>query len=517
MRLNRLVGVLFACTCLAVSSRLYAAKPSADGIPYTLDPQEQTPDEMWSAVNQMFYELYTNKFDVSGGSFTGPVFISSSAPGSEGVSGTGSASTQTAGHVLQDEGTDRPQRLRLNFIGAGVTAADAAGVTEVTVPVGTFSLVFTGLGVSITQVGTASYINVPGGNAGNSGLSAGTPLDLGIRMKPNNGRTPAGYGSICDSSASLRTTTITLGDCCNRLTFDGVYIWGIQRSSTAGNTKIYRIAARSCDDIVTGAQTVAIFSTASFTVSYGITDIQSITGGVAYSMSVATTNASSIYGLDGADGTILSRDTLDGTPHTATAVTSDGSLTFVGDGTRIYASDNRPPAEGGALDLTDYEAMYIIGDTLYVGGENASSGGQYRINKMRIDSTGFTLETTAVLTGTAQQEDISMISDGSSLFVGGPTSDATHMGHTGHIIKFNEDLIAVERSTTTNMNSAQGNRFVHDGKNIWATNDQGISKYELDSLLMVGHIPATGQIGIAFDGEFLWTGDGSSVVRRPRR
>ena len=40
------------------------------------------------------------------------------------------------GHTIQDEGVDLPAQVRLDFIGAGVTAADGVGKTTVTIPGG---------------------------------------------------------------------------------------------------------------------------------------------------------------------------------------------------------------------------------------------------------------------------------------------------------------------------------------------------------------------------------------------
>jgi hypothetical protein len=42
----------------------------------------------------------------------------------------------SGGHTIQDEGTPLTQRTALNFVGAGVTATDTAGVTVVTIPGG---------------------------------------------------------------------------------------------------------------------------------------------------------------------------------------------------------------------------------------------------------------------------------------------------------------------------------------------------------------------------------------------
>jgi hypothetical protein len=60
------------------------------------------------------------------------------------VGSPGSGSTSGgSGHTIQDEGVALTQRSTMNFVGAGVTASDSGGVTQINVPggadfVGTF-------------------------------------------------------------------------------------------------------------------------------------------------------------------------------------------------------------------------------------------------------------------------------------------------------------------------------------------------------------------------------------------
>lgn len=50
-------------------------------------------------------------------------------PGDTGPTGAG-------GHIIQEEGVDLPAQPRMDFVGAGVSAANGAGVTTVTIPGG---------------------------------------------------------------------------------------------------------------------------------------------------------------------------------------------------------------------------------------------------------------------------------------------------------------------------------------------------------------------------------------------
>ena len=56
-----------------------------------------------------------------------------------------SSGNNSSGHIIQNEGVDLPAQARLNFIGAGVTATDNAGVTDITIPGG-------GGGASYTEI-----------------------------------------------------------------------------------------------------------------------------------------------------------------------------------------------------------------------------------------------------------------------------------------------------------------------------------------------------------------------------
>lgn len=95
--------------------------------------------------------------------------------------------------TVQDEGVALPQRTTLNFTGAGVTAADLAGVTTVTVPGAgpAYSTVqdegvplpqrtainFVGAGVTATDLAGVTTVTVPGGGGGQLPLTHKTPND----------------------------------------------------------------------------------------------------------------------------------------------------------------------------------------------------------------------------------------------------------------------------------------------------------------------------------------------------
>lgn len=105
--------------------------------------------------------------------------------------------------TVQDEGVPLPQRDTLNFVGAGVTAADVAGVTTVTIPGGG---------------GTV------GDFTGDKGLSVGAPVvgdqattSLTISNTPaNNGAaTTRGYVTVQVNGVSVRLggTTVAPSEC----------------------------------------------------------------------------------------------------------------------------------------------------------------------------------------------------------------------------------------------------------------------------------------------------------------
>ncbi len=52
------------------------------------------------------------------------------------TAGGAPAASGGGGHIIEDEGVPLAQRGTMNFVGAGVTAADAGGKTVVTIPGG---------------------------------------------------------------------------------------------------------------------------------------------------------------------------------------------------------------------------------------------------------------------------------------------------------------------------------------------------------------------------------------------
>jgi hypothetical protein len=106
--------------------------------------------------------------------------------------------------TVQDEGAPLPQRDVINFVGAGVTAADVAGVTTVTIPGGGSGTV--------------------GDFTGNKALAVGAPVAgdqattlLTISNTPaNNGpATQRGYVTVQVNGVSVRLggTTVAPSDC----------------------------------------------------------------------------------------------------------------------------------------------------------------------------------------------------------------------------------------------------------------------------------------------------------------
>jgi len=94
-------------------------------------------------------------------------------------------SAGASAHVIEDEGVPLPQQTNLNFVGAGVIAADSGGVTIVTIPGGggggsgydtieeesvaltqRTTLDFQGAGVTATDDGSNTVITIPGGGGG---------------------------------------------------------------------------------------------------------------------------------------------------------------------------------------------------------------------------------------------------------------------------------------------------------------------------------------------------------------
>ena len=87
------------------------------------------------------------------------------------------------GHIIEDEGVPLPQQPALNFLGTGVTAADGAGKTNVTITSGGHTIEdegtpvaqrtamnFVGAGVTVTDAGGKTVVTIPGG-AGGGGTS----------------------------------------------------------------------------------------------------------------------------------------------------------------------------------------------------------------------------------------------------------------------------------------------------------------------------------------------------------
>lgn len=91
------------------------------------------------------------------------------------------------GHVIEDEGTPIAQQADLNFVGAGVTAADIGGKSTITIPgahiiedEGTpvaqqATMNFVGAGVTVADAGGKTVVTIPGG-AGHVIEDEGTPL-----------------------------------------------------------------------------------------------------------------------------------------------------------------------------------------------------------------------------------------------------------------------------------------------------------------------------------------------------
>jgi hypothetical protein len=136
----------------------------------TIDDHADHHNDLADAVNKIEAELGTNP---SGGAATVAAAL---------VPGSGAA-----GHTVEDEGTPLTARQSLNFVGAGVTAADSGGKTVVTIPGG---------GGGFQAATTIRYVAGTGvgltGSDSNDGLSPSTAMAT----------LQAAYTSLPDTSGS---------------------------------------------------------------------------------------------------------------------------------------------------------------------------------------------------------------------------------------------------------------------------------------------------------------------------
>lgn len=141
------------------------------------------------------------------------------------VSIDGQSVGSSAYSLILDEGVALARQQRLDFVGAGVSAANGSGVTTVTIPGGGGSgyqtiqdegvaltqqtvINFTGAGVSVTNDGLNSRteVNIPGGGGGGAGTihfgtsdPNGTPPELTPTTMVNNS-TPIPFVASATSS-----------------------------------------------------------------------------------------------------------------------------------------------------------------------------------------------------------------------------------------------------------------------------------------------------------------------------
>jgi hypothetical protein len=113
------------------------------------------------------------------------------------------------GHVIEDEGTPLTQRADLNFVGGGVTAADAGGKTVVTIPAATAILA--------TTITNGDTTHAPDGNAVFDALALKqdtlTAANFGDFLVALTGKTTpvdADVITLSDSAASDDAKKVTL-------------------------------------------------------------------------------------------------------------------------------------------------------------------------------------------------------------------------------------------------------------------------------------------------------------------